>query len=391
MRDAVIIGVGMTPFGKFLDKSLADLAQVAVWNAIHDANIPPKDIEAAYVGNSLGGTITGQEGIKGQVVLEQSGLYNGIPIVNVENACASGSTALRGAWMEVALGIHDVVLALGVEKLYCEDTARSVKAMTASAPLLGRMGLQFTCVYAMEVRDYMERFGVTVEQIAKVVVKNSHNGSLNPNAQHRKPLSVEDVLNSRMVADPLTLYMCSSMADGAAAAIICSSDIANRYTGKPLVHIAVSALRSGQTTYPQKRPDEFDPITRLTAEDAYEFAGIGPEDINVAELHDAMAPAELLACDDLGLCVRGEAARLLESGRTAINGDIPVNPSGGLAAKGHPIAATGLAQVAEIVWQLRGEAGERQVTNNPRVGITQNTGGFFGAGGASCAVNILKK
>jgi acetyl-CoA acyltransferase len=391
MRDVVIIGVGMTPFGKFLDKSLADLGQVAVWDAIRDANIPPQDIQVAYVGNALGATITGQEGIKGQVILEQSGLYNGIPIINVENACASGSTALRGAWMEVALGIFDIALALGVEKLYCEETARSVKAMTNSAPLLGKMGLQYTCIYAMEVRDYMNRFGMTIEQIAKVVVKNSYNGSLNPYAQHRKPLSAEDVLNSRMVAAPLTLYMCSSVGDGAAAAIVCSKDVARKYTSEPLIQIAASALRSGQSVYPQKLPDEFDPLSRLTGADAYEFAGIGPEDIDIAELHDAMAPAELLAYDDLGFCVRGEAGHLIESGRTAITGDKPVNTSGGLSAKGHPIAATGLAQVAEIVWQLRGEAGQRQVTNNPKVGMTHNQGGFLGSGGASCAVTILKK
>lgn len=390
MRKVVIIGVGMHPFGKFLDKSLKDLGRVAIWSASEDANISPRDIQAAYVGNSLGGLITGQEGVRGQVVLRDAG-FGGIPVINVENACASAATALRGAWLEVASGSCDVALALGVEKLFCEDTAKSIAALSADSDIeLAKMGFQFTALYAMKLSRYMAKYGITREHFARVVVKNSYNGSLNPYAQHRKPLTVEEVLNSRMVAPPLTLYMCSSMGDGAAAAILCSRDKARKYTSKPLVEVACCALRSGMF----RRPDETNVADTdtaiLTAEQAYAKAGIGPEDVDVAEVHDAMAPAELLLYEALGLCGEGEAGRMIDEGKTRIDGDIPVNPSGGLAARGHPVGATGLAQIAEIVWQLRGEAGKRQVAN-PRVGLVENAGGRVEEDNAACCITILKR
>ncbi len=388
MRDVVIIGVGMTPFGKFLDKSLNDLGLVAVWNAIRDANVPPKDIEVAYVGNCLAGLITGQEGIRGQVILNYAG-FSGLPIVNVENACATGGTALKGAWMEVALGTHDVALALGVEKMYLADTAKSLKAMAGASDIeLANTGFQFTAPYAFRVSKYMKKYGATKEHFAKVVVKNSYNGSLNPYAQYRKPLSVDDVLNSRLVSDPLHLYMCCSIGDGAAAAIVCTKEIAKKYTDKPLAHIAAISLRSGMIRPPEC--DTVPSIRTLTAGKAYEQAGIGPEDIDVAEIHDAMAPAEILRYEEFGFCKAGEGIAMIEEGRTSLTGDIPVNPSGGLVARGHPVAATGLAQVAEIVWQFRGEAGERQVAN-PKVGLCEDSGGWLGEDNAACCVIILKK
>ena len=392
MREVAIIGVGMHPFGKFLDKGLRDLAQVAVWEAIKDANVPPKDIQVAYVGNSLAGLITGQEGVRGQVVMRHAGI-GGIPVINVENACASASTAFRGAWMEVASGMADVAIALGVEKMFLDDTARSLKALTADAEIeLAEMGMQFTALYAIapeyNLKKYMQDYGVTREHFAKVVVKNSHNGSLNPYAQHRRPLSIEDVLTSRMIADPLTLYMCSSMGDGAAAAILCSKEVARRYTDKPLVEVAACALRSGMFRDP--RESVTPSSVTLTATQAYEQAGVGPEDIDVAEVHDAMAPAELLIYEELGFCGEGEGARLIDEGRTTLAGDKPVNPSGGLAAKGHPVGATGLAQIAEIVWQLRGEADKRQAAS-PQVGLAQNVGGIVDGDSAAFCVTILKR
>ena len=388
MRPVAIIGVGMTPFGKFMDKSLEDLGRVAVWTALKDANVPPKDIQAAYVGNALAGLITGQEGVRGQVILRNAG-FGGIPIINVENACASSATALRGAWMEVASGCCDVALALGVEKLFCGDTAKSVRALAAGSDLLlGKMGFQFTALYAMRMRKYMQKYGWTKEHFAKVVVKNSHNGSLNPYAQHRRPLTVEEVLSSRLVADPLTLYMCSPMGDGAAAAIVCSKDKAKEYTNKPPVEIAACVLRAGMFRHPQN--GDVPTTTALTAQQAYNQAGIGPEDIDVAEVHDAMAPAELVFYEDLGFCGKGEGTRLLDEGSTALSGDMPVNPSGGLTARGHPVGATGLAQVSEIVWQLRGEAGARQVAD-PKVGLTVNLGGRVEGDNAACGMTILKK
>lgn len=388
MRNAVIIGVGMTQFGKFLDISLEELGRVAVWKAIKDANINPKDIQIAYVANGLSGLILDKVGVIGQGVLAHAG-FGGIPIINVENACAGGSTALRGAYLEVASGNCNIALAVGVEKMYCADLAKSVAAMTTNTPY-NNMGFQFSGDYAMNLRRYMKQYNVTREHFAKVVEKNSYNGSLNPYAQHQKPLSVEEVLNSRVIAEPLTLYMCASIGDGAAAAIVCAEDVARRYTSKPLVEIAACVLKSG--TYRKQKETDPDIDTCIyTAKEAYQRAGIGPEDIDVAEVHDAMAPSEILLYEYLGFCKPGEGARLIDEGRTKLTGDLPVNPSGGLAAKGHPVSATGLAQAAEIVWQLRGEAGKRQ-TKNPKVGLTENAGGLtqFDDYGANSVV-ILKK
>ncbi len=388
MRRVVIIGVGMQRFGKYLDKSLQDLARVAIWNAMEDAGISPKDIEVSYVGNSLAGLVTGQEGVRGQVILRDSG-FSGIPIVNVENACASGTTALRGIWLELASGAYDIGLAVGVEKLYLPKTADSIKILAADSDIrLRDMGFQFTAYYAMKLRKYMEQYGWTKKHFAKVVEKNSYNGSLNPYAQHQTPLTVEQILNSRLIAEPIHLYMCSSIADGAAAAILCSEEKAKRFAKKPLIQVAACALRSGMF----RRPGETNPpnIVTLAANSAYEQAGLGPEDIDVAEVHDAMAPVELYHYEELGFCKAGEGAQMIEDGRTKITGDKPVNPSGGLAAKGHPIAATGLAQVAEIVWQLRGEAGRRQV-ENPKVGLIQNSGGVIDDDAAAGSVVILKR
>lgn len=388
MRRVVIIGVGMQPFGKFLDKSLQDLARVAIWNAIEDAGISLKDIEVAYVGNSLAGLVTGQEGVRGQVILRDSG-FSGIPIVNVENACASGTTALRGVWLELASGVYDIGLAVGVEKLYLPNTADSIKILAADSDIrLRDIGFQFTAYYAMKIRRYMNQYGWTKEHFAKVVEKNSYNGSLNPYAQHRTPLTIEQVLNSRLIAEPFHLYMCSSIADGAAAAILCSEEKAKKLTSKPLIQVAACVLRSGMF----RHPSEANPpnIVSLAANCAYEQASLGPEDVDVAEVHDAMAPVELYHYEELGFCKEGEGAKMVEEERTKITGDKPVNPSGGLAAKGHPIAATGLAQVAEIVWQLRGEAGRRQV-KNPKVGLIQNSGGVIEDDAAAASVVILKR
>ena len=386
MREVSIIGVGMTRFGRWLERSLQDLGREAIWNAIEDANVPAKDIQVAYVANGLAAQLTELKGTIGQHVLTEAGIF-GIPVINVENACSSASTALRGAYLEVASGACDAALALGVEKLFCGDTARSAAAM-AQGTTLAKFGFMFVALYSMQLRRWMERTGVTREQFARVAVKNSYNGSLNPYAQFRKPLTLEEVLNSRVVAEPLTQFMCSTMGDGAAAAIVCAREIASRYTSKPPVQIAACELVSGTFTFPD---EEHDPISRRAARRAYARAGIGPEDVNVAEVHDGMAPAELLLYEELGFCKEGEAGRMIDEGRTTITGPIPVNPSGGLAAKGHPVGATGLAQIAEIVWQLRGEAGARQVSNNPKVGLTENAGGWAADDNAACAVTILKR
>ena len=392
MRDVVVVGVGMHPFGKFLDKSLKELARTAIWNALKDADMGPKDIQVAYIGNSLAGLITGQEGVRGQTVMRDSG-FSGIPVINVENACASATTAFRGAWLEVASGNADVALAVGMEKMFLNDTSKSLQALIADSEVeLAKMGIQFTAYYAISpeynLKKYMKDYNVTQEHFAKVTVKNSQNGSLNPYAQHRKPLTVQDVVNSRMIAYPLTLYMCSSMGDGAAAAIVCTPEVARRFSSKPQVHVAACALRSGMF----RRPDDTETPSSvsLVSRQAYEKAGIGPEDVDVAEVHDAMAPAELLIYEELGFCKKGEAKRLIDEGVTSLHGAKPVNPSGGLAAKGHPVGATGLAQISEIVWQLRGEAGPRQVAN-PKVGLTENVGGVVDGESAAFTTTILKR
>ncbi|MBI2317303.1 MAG: thiolase family protein, partial [Betaproteobacteria bacterium] len=297
---------------------------------------------------------------------------------------------VRGVWLEIASGLYDVGLALGVEKLCTPSTEKSISILSgASSRLLQLLGFQFTAPYAFFLRNYMRKYGVSAEDFAKVVVKNTFNGSLNPYAQRRTPLTAEQVINSRMVCDPLTLYMCSSIGDGAAAAILCAKEAARKYAGGALVHIAGCSLRSGLPKWP--RDSDVPPIATLSANEAYEQAGIGPEDVAVAEVHDGMAPAELLCCEELGFCAQGESRFMLEHRRTWIDGDKPVNPSGGLAARGHPVSATGIAQVAEIVWQLRGEAGKRQVANRPKIGLVENAGGWIGEDNAACTVAILKK
>ncbi len=392
MRDVSIIGVGAHATGRFTDKAIKDLAYKAIWDAIEDAGVQANDIQVGYVGNSLGGLLTGQEGVRGQVVTQHSGI-SGIPIVNVENACASAATALRGAWLEVASGAFDVAIAVGVEKMYVGDTARTIGALSAVSEIdLSQMGMQFTTSYAIHpkinLKEKMDRYGWTIADFAKPAVKNSFNGSMNPLAQHRRPLTIEEVVQSRVVVDPLTLYMCASISDGAAAAILCASDVAARFTSKRPVRIASCMLRSGLYRMPDDdRPDS----ATITANAAYEEAGVGPNEIRAIELHDAMAPAELMLYERLGLCGPGEGPKLIDDKITTLGGRQPVNPSGGLCSRGHPVGATGLLQVAELVWQMRGEAGPRQIEPVPKVTMAQNQGGLLlGQDSAVYAVTILK-
>jgi acetyl-CoA acyltransferase len=391
MRDVAVVGIGAHPAGKFEDKRLKDLGREAIWAALRDAGVGPEMIDVAYVGNSLGGLLTGQEGIRGQVVLQDAGI-TGVPVINVENACASAATAFRGAWLEVASGVADVALALGVEKMAIGDTPRAIAAIAADSEIeLSQMGMQFMATYAahpkINLKGKMKEYGWTPSDFAQVVVKNSYNGSLNPYAIHQRALTEDEVLGSRMIADPLTLYMCSSIADGAAAAILCPLDMASRLSDRPIVRVAACALRSGVYRFANDNTE--DSVT-ASARQAYEAAGIGPDDIDVAEVHDAMAPAELMIYERLGFCRPGEAPRLLRDGVTAITGRKPVNPSGGLVARGHPIGATGLLQICELVWQLRGEAGKRQVQGQPKVALAQNQGGLLiGGDSAAYAATIL--
>lgn len=406
MQDVYILGVGMTRFGKYLDTSMKTLGGEAIDHALDEAHVGKADLQAAFVGNAMAGLITGQECIRGQVVLRANGIGD-IPVVNVENACASSSTASHLAWMAVASGLYDCVLALGVEKLYDADKKKSFRALGSAVDVefmaqlmaamrqsessgekgsgAGKSRSMFMDFYAMAARNHMQQYGTTKEQFAKVAAKNACNGALNPRAQYQQKRTVEEILDSPIVAEPLTRLMCSPIGDGAAAAILCSPDFAKRAAnGHKPIKIAASVLRSGM----DRGPDEEDVVVRASRQ-AYEIAGVGPKDVDVAEVHDASAPAELMYYEELGFCPRGEGGRFIDEGGPYIDGPCPVNPSGGLTAKGHPVGATGIAQLAELTWQLRGEAGDRQVPNVPKVALAQNGGGNIGLEAAAMAVHIL--
>ncbi len=403
MREVAIVGAGMTRFAKHIDRNMKDLTREAVEGALGSVGLEKNALEAVAVGNAMAGLITGQECIRGQVVLREMGI-GGIPVINTENACASAATALHIAWLYVASGMYDVVLALGMEKLYHEDKARSFAAIGSAIDVeimqqtlakmkaatkekeegggAGKSRSMFMDFYAQSAREHMRLYGTTKEQYAKIAAKNHTNGSLNPYAQFQTPRTAEDVLASPMIADPLTRMMCSPIGDGAAAVVLTSAENAKRLTSKP-VYIKASVLNSGK----DRKPGEPD-VTEETARKAYEIAGIGPEDLHVAEVHDASAPAEIFIYEELGLCKTGEGGRLIEDGTTSLGGKIPVNPSGGLLAKGHPVGATGTAQITEIFWQLRGEAGKRQV-EGAKVGLTENAGGSVKGDPAAISVHIL--
>jgi len=408
MRDVAIIGAGMTRFGKFLDRSMKDLTREAVDAALSCAGIDKSKIEAAVVGNAAAGLVTGQECIRGQVVLREMGI-GGIPIINTENACASSSTAFHLAWLYVASGMYDMALAVGVEKLYHEDKRKSFAAIGAAVDVewmqqmqaamkasrggdgggqgaigegAGEKRSMFMDFYAAFARQHMQRHGTTKEQFGRIAVKNHYHGSLNPHAQYREVYTLEEVLDSPLVAEPLTRLMCSPIGDGAAAAILCPADKAKQFTTKP-VHVLASCIGSG-SDHAHGEPG----ITERVARQAFEQAGLGPEDLNVIEMHDASAPAELVLYEELGLCAPGEGGKLIDSRATYLDGRTPVNTSGGLISKGHPIGATGVAQIYEIFTQLRGEAGDRQVAN-PRVGLTENGGGMVRAEAAALSVHIF--
>jgi benzoylsuccinyl-CoA thiolase BbsB subunit len=379
VRDVAVIGVGMTKFGRFPETSFEDLGREAIMNAIKDADIKPKEIEFGYCGNVYGGMCMGQR------LLKEIGIAD-IEIINVDNACASGSTALRGVWYAIATGLYDIGIAVGIEKLTHLPPATLVPP---GEDLQGEMGMVFPAYFAMIMRKYMETFGTNLEQVAKISVKNHHNGCLNPYSQFQKEVTVEEVLSSRMICDPITLLQCCPTSDGAAAAILCSSSLARRYTSH-MITIAASVLRTGNFLYTQK-DFSFSDLTSNVAKKAYEMANVGPEDIDLCELHDAFAINELLHYEELGFCSRGEGGILIEKGETEIGGKIPVNTSGGLLSKGHPLGATGVAQIAEIVWQLRGKAGKRQV-KNPKVGLAHLVGGAVtDIENGACTIHIIKK
>lgn len=379
MRDVAITGAGMIRFGKYPDASYADLARPAILDALATADMDRREIDAIYCGNSFGGMLAGQRICKGL------GL-SGPALFNIENACSSGASAFAQAHDAVAAGRYETVLVIGVDKL--TQFGGGSLPLNADDQDVAR-GLTMPAVYAMRAQRYLGDYGLEPTVLAEVCVKSRAHGARNPYAQIQKPCTVDEVLASRPVASPLTLFQCCPNGDGAAALVITAAERARRKMRQP-VTVRASVVNSGR--YMTGFRDFTSPeITVRSAAQLYEKAGLGPDDIDVAEVHDAFSIAELLYYESLGLCGRGEAAGLLRSGATSVGGRIPVNPSGGLLSKGHPIGASGVAQLVEIAWQLQGQCGARQV-ENAKVGLAHVTGGgISGFDHGACSIHILSR
>jgi acetyl-CoA acetyltransferase len=396
MKNPLIVGVGMSPFGKHPGKSLKQLAGEAAKAALADARIGPEALDAVFASNSAAGLLTGQESVRGQVSLKDAGI-GGVPLFNVENACASGSSAVHLAAAYIRGGAAQCVLAIGYEKMAVADKGAPFRAIEACSDLeelaalkaaLGPEGAKrsiFMDFYSEKVKKYFAGSGANARHLAMIAAKNHSNGALNPYAQFRVPQTADSVLASRPVVEPLTLLMCSPISDGSAAVIVASAEWARAHgLGGP--EIAASVVRTDSFSNAGSQ-------TADTARLAYAAAGIGPGDIDVAEVHDATAAGELFGYEDIGLSAPGEGWKLVDAGEVALGGRVPVNPSGGLLARGHPLGATGVAQLCELAWQLRGTAGERQV-KGARVAVAQCSGGqsAFGrtSGAAAMSVTVLR-
>lgn len=411
-EDIYIIGVGMTPFGRHLDKSVKQLSQWAVGDALMDVGCSASDVEVAFFGNSVQGFMEGQTFIRGQIALLPQG-FEGVPIHNVENACATASTAFHLAVSQLRAGDADVALAVGVEKMYSTDKQKmfsvfdsgwdiaTVKENTDRLVALGagvepppgsvseRPYSVFMDIYAAFGRQLMLKYGITQRQLAKVSAKNHQHSSQNERAQYRNTMTVDEVLSAPPITYPLTLPMCAPISDGAAAAILATKAGMTRL-GVDLtraVRVRASVMRSATS---RSGGDLARHATRLAAQTAYEHASLSPSDIDLAEVHDATAVGELVQTENLGLCEEGQSGAIAERGQTSIGGRIPINPSGGLESKGHPVGATGLGQIFELVTQLRGEAGTRQV-EGARIAIQENGGGLWGVEEAAVHVGILER
>jgi acetyl-CoA C-acetyltransferase len=374
LRDVAIIGVSQTKFGELWDISFRDLISEAGLKAIEDANIEGADLEAMFVGNMSAGLFVQQEHIA-SLIVDHTGLTP-LPCVRVEAACASGGLALRNGIMAVASGYHDVVISAGVEKMTDVVDPTPAIATASDQEWEAQQGVTFPSLYAMMARRHMYEYGTTREQLAMMSVVNHKNGALNPLAQFPMEITVDQVLNSSLVADPLRLLDCSPVTDGAAAVILCPAEDARKYTDTP-VYVKASAQASGTIALHDRRDITTIDATVHAANTAYKMANMEPEDIQAVEVHDCFSINGLLAIEDLGFVEKGQGGPAIEDGMTERDGRIPVNPSGGLKSRGHPLGATGIAQTAEIVWQLRGEAGKRQI-DGIEVGMTHNIGGTGG-------------
>jgi len=379
MSDVYVVGIDMIKFGRFPERSVPEIAAESALGALDDAGLKIQDIQALWSGNLYqAGAMVGQR------VLQEIG-QTGIPVVNVANACATGATAFRDAWLSVKAGVYDLVMAVGVEQM--GKGLLGGGGGGSGIPKEGLLGsATMPAVFAEAGQEHARKYGTSFEQFAKVSVKNHHHSTLNPKAMYQKETPLEMVMNAEMIAYPNTKLMCSVNVDGSAAAILCSEKKAKELgLMKRAVRVKASALASDPWQERDLVMPDVNTCTRMAAKTAYEMAGCGPDDIDLVELHDCFATAEILHYENLGLCADGEAGKLIDEGQTALGGRIPVNVSGGLLSKGHPLGATGIANIYEISQHLRGEAGKRQV-QGARLGMTHVIGL-----GSACAIHILEK
>ena len=383
MRPVAVAAVGKTPFGAFAGRDLRSLAVEAGDKCLKNGHVSPSQVEAFYLGNFAGPSFTGQNHLA-PYISNTLGIRD-VPATRFEAACASGGSAFFHAFSAVAAGIYDCVLVLGVEKMTSQSTARVTEILASAGDCSGEMkaGSTFPSVFAMIARRHMYQYGTTREDLAAVAVKNHANGALNPGAHMRKVITLADALNARPVAEPLGLYDCSLISDGAAAVVLMPADRAHDFTDKP-VRILGVAQASDFVALDQKPDITTFPAVRRASQKAYEMAGVGPNDIQFAEVHDCFTIAEIVAIEDLGFVEKGCGGPYETSGATARTGEKPINASGGLKAKGHPVGATGVAQICDLVAQIRCEAGDMQLKRHS-LGLAQNLGGS----GASCVVSIL--
>ena len=386
MRDVAIIGTGMTEFGELWNKSFRQLTAEAGSKAIIESGIEGTDIDAMYIGSMSSGRFIGQEHI-GALVADASGFANlHIPATRCEGACASGSLAFREGFLSIASGMNDIVIIGGIEKMndVGGSAATETLATAADQEWEAFFGVTFPGLYAMIALRHMHEYGTTKEQLAEVAVKNHYNGARNPHAQFRKEITLQQALNASPVAYPLGLLDCSPVTDGAAAVVLCAADKAKDYVDSP-VKIIGSGQASDTLALHGRRDITTLDATVHAAQMAYKQTGLQPKDIHFAEVHDCFTIAEICAIEDLGFVKKGEGGKAVHDHITTLDGRIPVNTSGGLKSKGHPVGATGVAQIIEVVKQLQGEADQRQIPD-ARIGLTHNVGGS----GATCVVHIME-
>lgn len=383
MRPVAVIGIGKTAFGAFEDRDLRSLAVEAIKKCLENGHATPSQVEAFYLGNFAGPSFVGQNHLA-PYVASACGI-TGAPATRFEAACASSGTALFHACSSVAAGLYDIVLVAGVEKMTSQTTARVAEILASAGDLCGEVkaGATFPALFAMIARRHMHQYGTTREQLAAVAVKNHANGARNPDAHMRKPITMEKAMAGKPIAEPLTLYDCSLISDGAAAVLLAPLERAAEFTPQP-VEVKGIAQTSDHLALDEKEDITTFRAVRTAAEKAFSMAGVGPSDIEFAELHDCFTIAEIMATEDLGFVRKGEGGPFAADGHTAIDGTLPINTSGGLKSKGHPVGATGAAQICDLALQIRGAAGERQLERHS-LGLAQNLGGS----GATSVVTIL--